>query len=372
MRGASRLKNHRPRANIAAMIASGISSRAVPPAAAAGGRRARVDERVAHLRQQRGDRVERDERGCSAFSPYVRRDVDDRRAVEERLHGDLPDRLDVAEAHVQRRQQHPDADRERREQQHERDAAAASSPVPARPRSSANTSTARKFMPRLNSAVSPTDSGIDEPREAHLAQQALACQQALHAAGGRLGEEGPQHDRSEQVDGVVLDARLEPQCAREDDVQHAEEQQRPRERPEVAEHRAEVAQLELGDGERDREVPEAPQVVAEGRRARSAGGRPRRSRRRHLERVREIRRRRRCRSRRARSAVRGRRAGRARRRRDLVARSTASRCRYWRPSSSGTRSRTTTVSSGGEGAGRADAPGRWSRRRSSRRRRCAV
>ena len=47
----------------------------------------------------------------------------------------------------------------------------------------------------------------------------------------------------------------------EDDVEHAEEHQRPHERPQVAQHRAEEAQLPLGDREREDERAEAARLV---------------------------------------------------------------------------------------------------------------
>ena len=43
---------------------------------------------------------------------------------------------------------------------------------------------------------------------------------------------------------------------REDEVQHAEQQQRPKQRPEIAEHRAEIAELEFRDRKGTSDVEE--------------------------------------------------------------------------------------------------------------------
>ena len=67
----------------------------------------------------------------------------------------------------------------------------------------------------------------------------------------------------------------------EDEVEDAEQEQRPHQRPDVAERRAEEAQLEVGDGEHPGEAPEAAQVVAD-------GGRPAVARRGRAERSRAL------------------------------------------------------------------------------------
>ena len=109
------------------------------------------------------------------------------------------------------------------------------------------------------------------PREAHLAQQRLALNEALHATRRRLGEIGPQHDPGEQVDAVVGDALADLEDDREDEVQHAEEQQRPHQRPQVPERRTEVAQLELGPRERQRQLDETGGCRRRGLTVRRAG-----------------------------------------------------------------------------------------------------
>ena len=88
-----------------------------------------------------------------------------------------------------------------------------------------------KLIARLNSAVSATDERDHQARKAHLAQQPLARQQALHAAARRLDEEGPEDDRRQQIDGVVEEPPADLEYLGEDHVEDAEEQQRPDERP---------------------------------------------------------------------------------------------------------------------------------------------
>jgi hypothetical protein len=95
--------------------------------------------------------------------------------------------------------------------------------------------------------------------EVDLAHERLAVDQASHRAAGDLREEHEQHDPEQQRDRVV-DAAADAEEQREDDVQHREQHQRPDDLPQVAERRAEEAQLEVGDGERPRQAPEAPRV----------------------------------------------------------------------------------------------------------------
>ena len=117
--------------------------------------------------------------------------------------------------------------------------------------------------PRFMIGVDDHRERDDEAREPHLAQQALPVDKAAHAVRRRLAEELEEHEAEEDVDAVVLDAGVETGDLREDQVDHAEEQERTHERPHVAEHGAVEAQLELGERQRPGQTPEALQVVPE-------------------------------------------------------------------------------------------------------------
>ena len=99
-------------------------------------------------------------RRCRSGFGIVVDHVDHRRRVEEELQRHLPDRLHVAEADVQRRQQHRHAGREHH---HHPDQQRQLEPVDARldrRRRTTKTNTATMFSPRLNSECSATASGI--------------------------------------------------------------------------------------------------------------------------------------------------------------------------------------------------------------------
>ena len=139
------------------------------------------------------------------------------------------------------------------------------------PSSSAKPSTTTRFSARLNSREQHDRQRDHHPRELDLANEVLAVDDAAHGARGGFGEEGEQHDRAEQLRAVVL----LPGCVLavdlrdlgEEHVQHAEQQQRAHELPQVAEHRAEEAQLEFVAGDVVGEVPEARPVVGQRPRA---------------------------------------------------------------------------------------------------------
>ena len=63
----------------------------------------------------------------------------------------------------------------------------------------------------------------------------------------------------------MRDALAEVDDLGEEEVDDPEEQKRSHQRPEVAQHRAEVAELELGAGERDRQLEHAPSAPSERR-----------------------------------------------------------------------------------------------------------
>ena len=120
------------------------------------------------------------------------------------------------------------------------------------PVTSTNTSTTHRFSPRLNAPVS-TDRQRDRGgRERDLAAAgSRAATSDVDGLSGRLREVAPEHDREQQLERVVLDVAAEPHDVREHDVEDAEQHQRPHQRPQVAEHRAEVADLELVLRERE-------------------------------------------------------------------------------------------------------------------------
>ena len=61
----------------------------------------------------------------------------------------------------------------------------------------------------------------------------------------------------------MRDVGAEPDDLREDEEQHGEEEQRPQQRPEIAEDRAELGLLELGDGDQIEQLAEPLPAAAE-------------------------------------------------------------------------------------------------------------
>ena len=127
-------------------------------------------------------------------------------------------------------------------------------------------STTSRFSPRLKEAVRTTDTGI-----------AMRGNWILRTSASRSTTEptAPPVPSRKKVkstmfvssdDGIEVDGRADLDELGEDDVEHAEEQQRAHQLPEVAERGAEEAQLELGHRQGGGEVHEAPRVAAERRR----------------------------------------------------------------------------------------------------------
>ena len=160
----------------------------------------------------------------------------------------------VAEARVERRHDHRHRGGE--------DASAARATtgnsshvhVGSTPAARMNTNTTTRFSPRLNSAVSTTASGITSARELRLADHRLLGHDRADSHRRRLLEEAEQHDVEQQQHRILVDALAEVERLREDEQQHAEQQQRTGERPHVAERRAEVAAAELGDRDQVQQV----------------------------------------------------------------------------------------------------------------------
>ena len=108
--------------------------------------------------------------------------------------------------------------------------------------------------------------GHHQPRKLDLAHQVLAVQDGGHRAAGGVGEEGVEHHAGEQDRGVVRHALAQLHELGEDHVEDPEQHQRPHQLPEVAEHRAEEAQLELQGGQRDGELEQPASGRCRGRR----------------------------------------------------------------------------------------------------------
>ena len=163
---------------------------------------------------------------------------------------DLPDRRHVAVAHVTaptsssetapRQHEHAEQDRDEHEPP-QRDLDAVDEREARRRRAArARGSRRRSSRRRPGSqpaetppcgAGSPAGRGSAGPRRSHRRRSSTA--RAPPAASRRSGGTSPPKRK----------------ISREDHVEHPEEHQRPEQRPEVAEHRAEVAQLELGCGQ---------------------------------------------------------------------------------------------------------------------------
>jgi hypothetical protein len=228
---------------------------------------ARRYERVSRLLQDRRERVEHHQlrRQLAALDHDVDR-IEDGRAVEEQLERDLPDRLDVAVADEQRGQQHARPRREQRQRRHEQRQL-----QPAQPHIAAGDEQEHDHRAEVERHVEQRgEHGRErngQPRELHLADQRLPIHKRRHRAARGLGEEGEDDDAEQQRDGIELYVASQPHNLGEHDVEHAEQQQRPHELPQVAERRAEEAQLEVAYSERARQVPQAPRIVPERRRA---------------------------------------------------------------------------------------------------------
>ena len=93
---------------------------------------------------------------------------------------------------------------------------------------------------------------------------ALVADHGLDSVDRRFLKEAEQHHVEQQQRGVVGD-RVEPEDLREDHEQDREQQQRSDQRPDEAEHRAVVAELELGLRGQPQEVEEAAGPAAERR-----------------------------------------------------------------------------------------------------------
>ena len=269
MCGASRSNTRNPSAKIPSSSADRDQQ---PPLASRGLRRARrgrVDHRVAELLDDRRQRVQH-QKLLDALRHVDRLDrVDDRGRVEGQLEHDLPDRLDVPEPHVERREQHRQAgheDGQRGEQERDLE------PRPARPDAGGEREDEHhEQVERQVERGGQHDRHRDRhPRELDLAHQVLALDDRVDRARA-LREERVEHDVGQQDDGIERDRPADLHELREDDVEHAEQQQRAHELPQVAEHRAEEAQLELGRRQRDRQVREPAQAAAERARAGDRG-----------------------------------------------------------------------------------------------------
>ena len=170
IRGASRRNTHSPARTATTMPSARAAAR--PPIASQTGARSGRRPR-AHLGEQRRDRV-RQVRLLVALRHH-RRDVQDRRGVEEHLRRRRPrSAARRGSARTATRSSSPTPVANSASEQR-RSAAARASPRSGRRRSAiAKMNTAISVMPRLNSAVSTTDERDHQPREAHLAQQVLA------------------------------------------------------------------------------------------------------------------------------------------------------------------------------------------------------
>ena len=103
-----------------------------------------------------------------------------------------------------------------------------------------------------------------QPRELDLAHQVLAVHQRGDGAAAGFAEEAEEHDPEQQRGREVrLFARRGQDRVAEDEVDDAEQQQRPHHLPQVAEGRAEEGELELRAGQRPGQVPEPARIGAE-------------------------------------------------------------------------------------------------------------
>ena len=140
--------------------------------------------------------------------------------------------------------------------------------IGATPKASRNTSTTTRFSPRLNRLVSTTASGITSRGNCVLRTIALLAHDRRDGRTGRLLEEAEQHDVEQQQHRIVRHLRPEPEHLREHREQDAEQHQRPRDRPQVAERGAEVVLLEVGRRDQVEQLERAPRPAAERGRAR--------------------------------------------------------------------------------------------------------
>ena len=126
------------------------------------------------------------------------------------------------------------------------------------------TNTTTRFSARLNRLVSTTASGITSPGTASCGRPPPG-RRSSDRRRRRLLEEAEQHDVEQQQDRIVRHLRAEPEDLREDRQQHAEEHQRARDRPQVAERGPEVGLLEVGDGDQVEQLERSAPAAAERR-----------------------------------------------------------------------------------------------------------
>ncbi len=221
--GASWLNTARPRMQIAAPSPSGASTRASAHGRGEA-RGAGVDDPVASLLEDRGDRVEQDQTS-QVDRVHPLDSEEDERAVEQDLGRQAPYLPDVAKAYVERGEQHGHAAGEQDQHADEqRDA------EPAQGGSNAvdeqEGEQREQIQPEVERRRQHDGEREDQPWEVHLAHQRLPGEHAGHRVAGGLLEELHEHDVHQQQQRVVADASSEPKRAAEDDEQHGEGQQR--------------------------------------------------------------------------------------------------------------------------------------------------
>jgi hypothetical protein len=105
-----------------------------------------------------------------------------------------------------------------------------------------------------------------DPGELGLADHRLLRDDRADRQRRGLLEEPEEHDVEQQQDGVLAHAVAEVERLREHDEQDPEQQQRPGQRPQVAERRAEVAAPELGHRDQVQQIEGPGPPTAERRR----------------------------------------------------------------------------------------------------------
>ena len=193
------------------------------------------------------------------FRRHHQVEVDDRRQPEADLQDDPPQVTDVAEAHVERRQEQRGAECEQDEvDQQQGKADGGEMQLGAGEAQDDHEDEEIDHEGQTGAQQGRVDD--DFARQDRLGEQLGARQQRAGAVRRPLGEEVPQHDAEQQEAGVVGDVEAHEEG--EDDVVDAEEHQGIEHRPRVAQYRVGVADLEVLEGElqdqRSVRAPAAP------------------------------------------------------------------------------------------------------------------
>ena len=179
-------------------------------------------------------------------STHHRNRVNDGRTVEEELQSDFPEVADVTIFDEQRSQHQTNA---QRQQVHFKNVQRQQQDCPTELHSGQQSE--HKHHQQVEEQVDErgdrSGKNDDVLGEVDLTDEVATRYDRLQTLRSRFGEEGPERDAGQQVDGIVRNVSTHRQELGEHDVHHREQHERLENRPQVAKRRLLVAQLEIGD-----------------------------------------------------------------------------------------------------------------------------